>query len=68
MIRYAVEIVSASNKKTLWVSIGTGVSPDRDDAHLYSRRQLAVKKLKEFTDYPQWYDSAKIVEVEVNWP
>lgn len=67
MIRYAVEVVGVghSARNIYWVSIGTGMSTDPQNAHLYSYRDLAEKKLTHYVDHPEWYHSARIVEVEV---
>lgn len=68
MIRYAVEVINAASEKPSWAAIGVGLTTYQQDAHLYTCRRLAEKKVKEFADYPLWVNSAKIVEVEVNWP
>lgn len=68
MIRYAVEVINTASKKQSWAAIGIGLTTDRQDAHLYTRRQLAEKKMKDFADYPVWCESVKIVEVDVSWP
>ena len=65
--RYAIRVTYPTDPKAheYWISIGTGVTPLVQEAHLITRRDLAEKKLAYYLDKPQWYASAEIVEFAV---
>lgn len=67
MERYAVK-VTWNDGTVRYVSIGTGLSPDPQNAHLYHRRELADDKAAYYNSHKQWYQSAEVVTVEVTWP
>jgi len=64
MERYVVRIYDVYGE-TLYESLGRGQSPYKEDAHLYTRLELAQKKVAYYKKYPQWYRDAEIVTVNV---
>ena len=70
MKRWAV-CVTKNDFTIRWEAIGIGLTADIQLAHLYTKKDLAEKKLKMYLSYVernQWYVHAEIVEVEVNFP
>ena len=65
MKRYAVKITGSHAGLVCYTCIGLGTTEDPQEAHLYTRRDLAEKKLEHYNTNPQWYRGAEIVEVEV---
>lgn len=67
MERYAVK-VTMNDGTVGYVSIGTGMSPDPQNAHLYHRQGLAEEKAAYYRKNKQWYQSTEVVTVKVEWP
>lgn len=70
MKRWAV-CVSKNDFTTWWEAIGIGLTSDIQLAHLYTREDLAKKKLEYWlgaAERGSRYIHAEIVEVEVNFP
>lgn len=68
MDRYAIKYVNASNGIVMYDAIGKGASADPQDAHLYTRYDLAEKKAQSYRKGPQWWKDVEIVTVRVVWP
>lgn len=64
MKRYAVKIRRADGA-ILYDSIGRGLDPDPQNAHLYTRYDLAETKAKLYCKQTRHYVDVSIVEVEV---
>lgn len=71
MIRYAVRVKTAGNayqaSTIMYEAIGIGMSPDPQEAHLYTKLELAEKKAKQYRKDPQWYAEVDIIPVTVSW-
>lgn len=67
MMRYAVKVTDVKGE-VCYESIGKGLSPDKQDAHLYTRIDLAEAKQKQYKKMKQWYKEATIIPVNVEWP
>ena len=65
--RYAISVV-VEGRYSGWHSIGTGLAMHANEAHLFSRRDLAEKRLETYLKQPQWYTFAEIVELTVTMP
>lgn len=65
--RYAVQI-TLKDGEVRYESIGKGTSPDRQDAHLYTRLDLAETEAKQYKKQPQWYSDVVVIPVKVEWP
>ncbi len=66
MKRYAVKITD-NNGRVTYEAIGVGQSESRQEAHLYTREDLAEKKAQQYRKGKQWYRKAEVVPVEVLW-
>ena len=64
MERYAVRITTIYGD-ILYESIGKGQSAEAQEAHLYTKIELAKKKVEYYNSKPQWYEYAEIVTVNV---
>lgn len=64
MKRYAVKIRRADGA-ILYDSIGRGLDPDPQNAHLHTRYDLAEIKVKSYRKQSRHYVDVNIVEVEV---
>lgn len=49
-----------------WIASGIGRSYKIEEAYIYTKKELADKKTKEFIKYPQWYADVEVVEFEVS--
>jgi hypothetical protein len=64
MLRYAVKIIYQDDS-IAYECIGKGQSKDAQEAHLYTREDLAEKKAKYYRSHPQWYADAEVITVMV---
>ena len=64
MIRYAVAVEDIHGE-TRYEAIGTGLNQDPQYAHLYTRLDLAQRKVKQYLDQPAHYRAAYVKEVTV---
>ena len=62
--RYAILVV-VQGQYSGWHSIGTGLTKNVQEAHLFNRRDLAEKRLETYLKQPRSYTSAEIVEFTV---
>lgn len=69
MERYAVKITD-NNGRVTYEAIGIGQTENPQDAHLYTREDLATKKAQSYNEKrsKQWYRGAVVVPVMVTWP
>lgn len=68
MKRYAVRITD-NNGRVTYEAIGIGQTENPQDAHLYTREDLATKKADSYNvkKSKQWYRGAVVIPVEVIW-
>jgi hypothetical protein len=69
MIRYAVRITLAEkynqDNPIRYEAIGLGMTSDPQEAHLYTKLELAEKKVKSYTNRSTWCSEIEIIPVTV---
>ena len=65
MKRYAVKVTHNDGRVT-YESIGKGQHADPQEAHLYTRLDLAEKKAAYYNTHMQWYRKADVITVTVS--
>jgi hypothetical protein len=69
MLRYAVRVTLAEKYQqpnpVRYEAIGLGMTSDPQEAHLYTKLELAEKKAKSYRNRPTWCSEVDIIPVTV---
>lgn len=64
--RWVVRVVPKDGR-IMWVTQGTGFDSDFTKAYIYANKHLADAKAARYNKFPQWYQSAEVLEVVVDF-